>query len=278
MPVVYLDRCQDDPLDLFPTLNPLTVEYMTGEIRRAYALFSEVADVEISNELVTRAVGILFGYMEWLGKVQELMRSDPLPLSQADMTLFIMVTQLCIRGYEEATEAVEMLYQEVKRRVDAKEGILPEGSPRVLWGNHFPLPDPGMVRMVEGLGVASPLSEIWYYTTQPPAKIYDDPIETIACRFLELGVLTSVTGRIKDVVRLFESWNLDGILWFNHAPCKVIGTDSLMVRNALKKELKAPIVVLEGDIYDARFYNRQQMRTRVESFAEMLKTRKKQVA
>ena len=278
MPVVYLDRCQDDPLDLFPELNQLTVEYMVAEIKTAYALFSEVADVEITNELVTKAVGILFGYMDWFGKVQELMRSDPLPLSQADMTLFIMVIQLCIRDYEEATEAVKMLYQEVKRRVDEKEGILPEGSPRVLWGNHFPLPDPGIVKMVEGLGIASPLSEIWYYTTQPPTKIYDDPIETIACRFLELGVLTSVTGRIKDVIRLFKSWNLDGVLWFNHAPCKVIGTDSLMIRNALKKELRVPIVVLEGDIYDARFYNRQQMRTRVESFAEMLKTHKKRVA
>ncbi len=66
-----------------------------------------------------------------------------------------------------------------------------------------------------------------------------------------------------------------GIVWFNHALCKGIGADSLMSKKTLKKDLKVPIIVVEGDIYDARFYNRQQMRTRVESFAEMLKTYKK---
>jgi len=277
MPVVYLDRCQDDPLDLFPEINELTVDYMVGEIKRAYAQFAEVAGVEISNELVMKAVKILFSYMENLGKVQELMRSDPLPLSQADMILFIMVTQLCIRDYEGATEAVKMLYEEVKQRVEEKRGILPEESPRVLWGNHFPLPDPGIVKMVEEVGIASPFSEIFYVTIQPPSKIYDDPVETIARRFLELGLITSVTGRVRDIIRLFKEWDLDGILWFNHAPCKVIGTDSLMIKKALKKELKVPIIVVEGDIYDARFYNRQQIRNRVESFAEMLKTRQKRV-
>ena len=277
-PIVYLDRCQDDPLDLFPDVNELTIEYMVGEIKRAYAQFADVSGVEITNDLVIRAVGILFGYMEILGKVQELMRYDPLPLSQADMILFIMVTQLCIRDYAGATEAVNMLYEEVKQRVDNKQGIMPKGSPRVLWGNHFPLPDPGIVKMVEDVGIASPLSEIWYMTTQPPTKLYDDPVETIAHRFLEMGLITSVTGRIKDIVRLFNEWHLDGILWFNHVPCKVIGTDSLMIKKALKKELGVPIVVVEGDIYDARFYNRQQIRTRVESFSEMLKTRRKKIA
>jgi hypothetical protein len=274
-PIVYLDRCQDDPLDLFPKVNDLTVEYMVGEIKRAYAQFADVAGVEITNELVMKAVEKLLGYMEWLGKVQELMRSDPLPLSQADMILFIMVTQLCIRDYDTATEAVKMLYQEVQKRVADKQGVLPEGTPRVLWGNHFPLPDPGIVKMVEEVGIASPLSEIWYFTTQPPSKFYADPVETIARRFLELGLLTSVTGRIKDIVTLFNDWNLDGILWFNHAPCKVIGTDSLMIKKALKQELQVPIIVVEGDIYDSRFYNRQQMRTRIESFAEMLRTHKR---
>jgi benzoyl-CoA reductase/2-hydroxyglutaryl-CoA dehydratase subunit BcrC/BadD/HgdB len=93
-----------------------------------------------------------------------------------------------------------------------------------------------------------------------------------------MGIITSVSGRIQDIIRLFREWNLDGILWFNHTPCKVIGTDSLMIKKALQKDLNVPIVVIEGDMYDARFYNRQQIRTRVESFAEMLKTRKKRIA
>ena len=278
MPVAYIARCQDDPLNLYPNVNELSVEYLVGEIKRAYALFSEVTGVEITNELVMKAIEIIFGYMKVFGSLQALMKSDPLPVSQADMILFIMVTQMCIRDYAEATEAVEMFYTDVKRRVDEGTGILPKGAPRVLWGNHFPLTDPGIIKMVEQIGIAAPLCEIWYVTTQPPTEICDDPVETVARRFATLGLLTSLSGRIQDVIALYREWNLDGVLWFNHLPCKVIGTDSLMIKRALKKELQAPVIVLDGDMYDARLYNRQQIRTRVEGFAEMLKTRKKRSA
>jgi len=162
--------------------------------------------------------------------------------------------------------------------VDEGNGILPKGTPRVLWGNHFPLTDPGIIKMVEEIGIAVPLSEIWYLTIQPPTEICEDAVETIARRFATIGIMTSLTGRIHDIIKLYQEWNLDGILWFNHIPCKVIGTDSLMLKKALKKELQAPIIVLEGDMYDARLYNRQQIRTRVESFAEMLMTRAKRSA
>jgi len=272
MPVSYIARCQDDPLDRYPHVSERSVEFLVGEIKRAYAQFSEVTGVQITNELVMKAIQTIFGYMQVLGKLQELMRKDPLPASQADLILFIMVTQMCIRDYAGATEAVQMFYEDVKKRVDQHDGILPKGTPRVLWGNHFPLTDPGIIKMVEAAGIAVPLSEIWYITTQPPTEICDDPVETIARRFATVGLLTSVTGRIKDVIHLFNDWQLDGVLWFNHIPCRVIGTDSLMVKKALKKELNVPITVIEGDMYDARMYNRQQIRTRVESFAEMLST------
>lgn len=278
MPVAYIARCQDDPLDLYPGVNELTVEFLVGEIKRAYARFSEVSGVEITNELVVKAIETIFGYMQVLGNVQQLMKRDPLPVSQADMILFIMVTQLCIRDYAAATEAIKMFYEDIQKRVDEGNGILPKGTPRVLWGNHFPLTDPGIVKMVEEIGIAVPLSEIWYLTIQPPTEICEDAVETIARRFATIGILTSLTGRIRDIIQLYQEWNLDGILWFNHIPCKVIGTDSLMLKKALKKELQAPIIVLEGDMYDARMYNRQQIRTRVESFAEMLMTRAKRSA
>jgi benzoyl-CoA reductase/2-hydroxyglutaryl-CoA dehydratase subunit BcrC/BadD/HgdB len=206
------------------------------------------------------------------------MRNDPLPVSQADMILFIMVTQMCIRDYAGASEAAQLFYNDMKERVEQHTGILPKGTPRVLWGNHFPLNDPGIIKMVEQVGIAVPLSEIWYITTQPPVHICTDPVETIARRFTTLGLLASLTGRIKEIIGLVKDWQLDGVLWFNHIPCKVIGTDSLMLKKALKRELDVPITVIEGDMYDARMYNRQQIRTRVESFAEMLATRSKKTA
>ncbi|UCF83046.1 MAG: 2-hydroxyacyl-CoA dehydratase [Desulfobacteraceae bacterium] len=44
-----------------------------------------------------------------------------------------------------------------------------------------------------------------------------------------------------------------------------------MVKDALKKEVKIPALVLEGDVYDPRYYTKEQLRTRIESFAELVK-------
>lgn len=56
-----------------------------------------------------------------------------------------------------------------------------------------------------------------------------------------------------------------------HYSCRPFATDALMVKDALKKELGIPVLVLEADIYDPRFYTREQLRTRLESFAELVK-------
>ncbi len=49
----------------------------------------------------------------------------------------------------------------------------------------------------------------------------------------------------------------------------------MMVRDGVKKELgNIPILILETDLFDPRYYTAEQSRTRIESFAEMAKTAK----
>jgi benzoyl-CoA reductase/2-hydroxyglutaryl-CoA dehydratase subunit BcrC/BadD/HgdB len=44
-----------------------------------------------------------------------------------------------------------------------------------------------------------------------------------------------------------------------------------MGKKALREKLDIPILVVEGDSYDTRNYSAGQLRTRIESFAEILK-------
>ena len=47
-----------------------------------------------------------------------------------------------------------------------------------------------------------------------------------------------------------------------------------MIKKSIESDLGIPVLALEGDLYDTRDYSAQQLRTRVETFAEMLKAKK----
>ena len=47
-----------------------------------------------------------------------------------------------------------------------------------------------------------------------------------------------------------------------------------MAKKAIGEKLGIPVMVLEADCYDTRNYSAGQLKTKIETFAEMLKARK----
>ena len=45
-----------------------------------------------------------------------------------------------------------------------------------------------------------------------------------------------------------------------------------MAKKVMKEELGIPVLALEGDCYDTRNYSAGQLRTRIETFADMLRS------
>jgi len=77
--------------------------------------------------------------------------------------------------------------------------------------------------------------------------------------------------QLKELARL---WNVDGIIFFRHYSCRQYSIFPIKAKEVIEKELGIPVLLLEGDYCDFRSYNAQQMRTRVETFAEIVKADK----
>jgi len=75
-------------------------------------------------------------------------------------------------------------------------------------------------------------------------------------------------------IPLYLNWDVDGAIIFYNFDCRGVAIYPMMVKKALQDELGIPVLILEGDIYDSRNYTAEQLRTMVETFAEMLKARK----
>jgi len=249
-------------------------KYITKEIRSVKKTLEMIIEEPITDEILNEVIQAKHRYWKSYYKICHLNATAPSQLlNVTPLMYFWNVGNLSLSALEEVQEAIDILYDELIKRVDREEGVVPKGAPRVM----IPLAslvDPGIIKMVEDQGIAIPHLEINSLTPKEYWPETNDPCEVIASKFFKSPISQSFTMRIDSIIEECQKWKIDGLFWYNHFSCRPTYTDSIMVINAVKQRLKIPAILVEGDAYDPRYYTQEQLRTRIEAFAEILKTNK----
>ena len=280
-PNIFIDRCYEPDWNDWPNVELRDTKYFGAEIDRSMKEFEQIIGVNLSEEVKKAAFKQNGkGWFAYLNIV-ELMRADPVPLTATDGILlpFFMVISPMRRFINEGTEALKILHNEVKERVKAGIGVTPKGAPRVL----IFLPsfvDPSFAHMItRELGIAVPVCSLNWLTPKELEKTEQrDFGGRIAEAMLRRGTFHSASGQISYVKEIAKRWKLDGVIVNFLFSCRPAAIAPLMAKRSLEKELGIPVLSLEYDVYDCRDYSTQQVRTRVETFAELLKLSKVQEA
>jgi len=287
IPVVFVNRCQDEDWRDFPEPNLRAVEFYTSELKNALRKVSETIGVEIGKEVFTHSLMQSMMYYGVVAKIGELVvDSDPLILSPTDILYLIWLYFLGVvpGNLQARMDAINTLYAELKERKEKGEGILPKGAPRVFHCGFCSMVDPSIVKLMEKLGLAIPVMEaqLWYPdgqflpTTTGVDLMETDPCEILARTLLSASFLHVTAGREDALIAACKKYSVDAVFALPHFSCRPYGTDGYMIKDAVKRELGLPTLILEGDIFDSRVYTREQLRTRLESFTEMVKSRIRQ--
>ncbi len=88
------------------------------------------------------------------------------------------------------------------------------------------------------------------------------------------STVNSLRGRISSIIGACKEYNLDGVLDQFHVGCRFTVGDALVIKDAVEKELGIPVLVLDVESFDPRYFNEGQYRKKLEIFAMMMKTRK----
>jgi len=67
---------------------------------------------------------------------------------------------------------------------------------------------------------------------------------------------------------------IDGVLWGYQYNCRPIALGSHLFKQFIEEETGVPVLSLEMDLYESRSYGVENLRTKVETFAEILKAKK----
>jgi len=269
----------DSPFDIgwdeWPDISPRKVEYLTSRYRRALDRAAEVLGVRITDDIIKEArKRYIQAYVDGFAPIRDLMPLDPLPVSIRNLAPFYFMSPLSRKDMY--VDAAQTLVKEAKQR--RKDGLsaLPAGAPRVI----FPLcpnVDTSLVRIVEEAGLHIP-TMIMMNATKRELQIKrkaTDPLERIIEGFLTSpwasGNIIPMKEWVVDMARRFDA---DGVLWFYMAVCRAnAATNPIALRKALMEETGLPVLMIEGDYHCTRMYPAEEMRTRIETFAEVVKNR-----
>jgi benzoyl-CoA reductase/2-hydroxyglutaryl-CoA dehydratase subunit BcrC/BadD/HgdB len=208
------------------------------------------------------------------------MKADPVPLSLVDLELLEALSGSSTgRGIREGIKAMDILIHELEKRVEAGEGITEKGAPRVMVRlGHTS--DPRVTRLIEETGLAVPLTFIlgsWGGVKVKPRGNYITPGEIIADYELAGGYYYGTEGQIKFYERAAALMKLDGFICQYLYNCRPVATISHIQKKYLEEKTGLPVLSLEIDNFDSRAYSADSLRTKVETFAEMLKSNKRKL-
>ena len=282
IPVQYINCCQDRGADWEDMYR--SKDFYANEIKKAQKRVSGVVGFEVTNDMVNEARRIRRDAAIYANKIYDLViGSDPMPISAAAMQYIRIFRAMPVsRSTQEGlNEASKLLYEEVEERVNRGVGVVEKGAPRILYAPLVSIADPSIIHMIEELGIAIPLTEDTILVPDGELRPQmdergrgEDPWERVAYALIQRSIEASVPMRIRAVSGAVKRYHLDGVLNLFHYSCRYFAGDPLILKDAVEKETGVPVMVLEGDLYDPRFYTAEQLRTRVEAFGEMLKAAK----
>jgi len=274
IPVAYLDSCSDPNWGDWPKFNDCRVRYCSSQATKMFRMFEEITGCKMTEEAIRTAnrSNAVFR-LTFQALVELIGHADPQPISQASLAHAFFLNSMPTRDIEGKQQALEILAGEVQQRVERGEGILEKGAPGVFCTATISV-DPSITRMIERTGLAIRIQiPNWlspWVLTKHSYREWSDMIGVGPC----LDIPHSCEAHCLINLENCKAFNVDGAINFYPYSCREWVPTVIITKRMIEKEMGIPVLVLEWDCYDTRNYSAGQLRTRVETFAELVKAHK----
>ncbi|MCF8129522.1 MAG: 2-hydroxyacyl-CoA dehydratase family protein [Deltaproteobacteria bacterium] len=247
-------------------------------LRAEYFRFKEAVEkltgVTIDAKRLKKGISIVNKKREAIHRLMLLRKADPAPISGLDALLANQVF-----FYDDPvrfTDSVNKICDELEKRIEKREGVFPEGAPRILMsGCPMAVPNWKLPWLIESSGAVIVGEESCVgergtrNLTDGSGGTVDDLMEAIVDRHFKVdcAIFTPNPDRLAHIEEMFHEYNTDGIIHYGLQFCQPYIAESMPVEKALE-EKGIPTLRIETD-YGMEDVG--QLKTRVEAFMEVLK-------
>ena len=279
---ITTDSTRDEPWGLYPEVDMDNVVYQGTTTEMHFQELGKALGLEITQEDLHKARVDIVKLWAPMQEVQRLIaKTEPRPVSAMDDQPFYWMTLYPDWRLEEFQEAYKMLISEIKEKAAKGEGVVPKGAPRT---NFFCDPRPDIIEMCEKeIGINLVVLGAYYWiapyerlTRSLPkdANQYWRFAESYQKRGMVRACAWDMAFRAVEYVREFK---LDGWMNATEYGCRPLCWPGRWIKEEVEKEIErgagVPAIYFEHS-FDPRSHTPEQLRTKLETFASMMRSRK----
>jgi len=198
--------------------------------------------------------------------------NKPAPISVFDQFIS-MAPIVSQRGTQTPVDFYRALLAELEQRVEKGIGAVENERFRLYWDNLPIWPEMrGLSTFLAEHGAAL-VSSIYTWAWSMLAVGENDPFGDWMRQYLyTFNFFTDK--RVDQYCELAEHFKLDGFLYHSNRSCKWLSQDIPDVRQQVTERCGIPGVILEADHNDPRLYSLESLEKQIDSFLDLLSSRK----
>ncbi|MCG2829800.1 MAG: 2-hydroxyacyl-CoA dehydratase family protein [Desulfobacteraceae bacterium] len=269
--------------NLVPNLYVMDLPQMKSDegkalLKAEYLRFKEAVEkltgISIDVTRLKKGINIVNNKRKAIHRLSDLRKADPSPISGLDALLANQV--FFYDNPVRFTESVNKICDELKKRIEKKEGVFPKGTPRILLsGCPMAVPNWKLPWIIETSGAVIVGEESCVgergtrNLTDDSGNTVDELMEAIINRYFKVdcAIFTPNPDRLDHIVEMVEKYQANGVVHYGLQFCQPYLMESMPVEKALE-EKNIPTLRIDTD-YSMEDVG--QLKTRVEAFVELLK-------
>jgi benzoyl-CoA reductase/2-hydroxyglutaryl-CoA dehydratase subunit BcrC/BadD/HgdB len=247
---------------------------LKAEYQRFQAAVETLTGVKITKDSLKEAIRTVNAKRAAIHRLLLLRNADPAPISGLDALLANQV--FFYDNPARFTESVNKICDELEKRIDKKQGVFPEKTPRILVsGCPQAVPNWKLPMIVETAGAVIVGEESCVgergtrNLTDESGETVDEMIEAIVDRHFKVdcAIFTPNPDRLAHIQQMVADYKADGVIHYGLQFCQPYLMESIPVEKALE-DAQIPCLRIETDY---SMEDLGQLTTRVEAFVEQLK-------
>lgn len=255
------------------TIEPYYVDYVVTQLEAAVEFLERVSGRKLKESRLREALELSNQAARLWNEILELRKSVPCPAGIEDMNS-LAGARFMLLGTQRCVDIHQKVLEEVRRRAEKKEGVVPEEKYRLYVDGIPPWYSLGLFHHFLQYGAVS-VAEFYSCIWHREIDLSLPPLEALARKCLS-NVYCEISGAEfnEEFLQVARDYHIDGAFLMVNVGCKPCNVKSYELRNALEAELGLPTLLIELDQTDPRGYRDAQVKMRIDAFMEMLEAMK----
>jgi len=248
------------------------VKYVSEQLENLVLELEEITGRTLDKDKLRDALEFSDKAAELWRRVLRSRKAKPCPMGVTDSSA-AMFPLVASAGTIEAVEYYEKLLDEVSERVKMGIGVVEDEKFRLLlsgipYWHHLDIYD-YLKDRYGAVFVYELYTATWGIASMNPTKSF----ESLAFKMLYNPVNMPPKWSEKWIAGIVKDFDIDGIVLLSSRSCKATSINNLAMHMILRDKYGIPSVVLEADHTDQRDYSDTGVKTKLDTFMEILQSK-----